>query len=55
VQRTLGHARVTIAAQAIGIAQGALDYATSYVKERQQFGGQSPNSRAYSSCWPTWR
>ena len=36
--RTLDHTRVTIAAQALGIAQGALDYATSYVKERSQFG-----------------
>jgi alkylation response protein AidB-like acyl-CoA dehydrogenase len=35
---TLDHTRVTIAAQAIGIAQGALDYATGYVKERKQFG-----------------
>ena len=35
---TLDHTRITIAAQAIGIAQGALDYATGYVKERQQFG-----------------
>src|SRR6476660_6068461 len=29
--RTLDHTRVTIAAQAIGIAQGALDYAKGYV------------------------
>src|SRR6478672_5756029 len=36
--RTLDHTRVTIAAQAIGIAQGALDYALSYVKQRKQFG-----------------
>jgi alkylation response protein AidB-like acyl-CoA dehydrogenase len=36
--RTLDHTRVTIAAQALGIAQGALDLAASYVKERQQFG-----------------
>jgi alkylation response protein AidB-like acyl-CoA dehydrogenase len=36
--RTLDHTRVTIAAQAVGIAQGALDFASSYVKERQQFG-----------------
>jgi alkylation response protein AidB-like acyl-CoA dehydrogenase len=36
--RTLDHTRVTIAAQAIGIAQGALDYAKGYVKERKQFG-----------------
>jgi alkylation response protein AidB-like acyl-CoA dehydrogenase len=35
---TLDHTRITIAAQAVGIAQGALDYATGYVKERQQFG-----------------
>ncbi|MGH8880984.1 MAG: acyl-CoA dehydrogenase family protein, partial [Stackebrandtia sp.] len=36
--RTLDHTRVTIAAQAVGIGQGALDYASGYVKERQQFG-----------------
>ena len=35
---TLDHTRVTIAAQALGIAQGALDYALGYVKERRQFG-----------------
>ena len=35
---TLDHTRITIAAQALGIAQGALDYAASYVKERRQFG-----------------
>ena len=36
--RTLDHTRITIAAQAVGIAQGALDYALGYVKERKQFG-----------------
>ena len=36
--RTLDHTRVTIGAQAIGIAQGALDGALAYVKERSQFG-----------------
>ncbi|MBM9462113.1 acyl-CoA dehydrogenase family protein [Aeromicrobium sp. YIM 150415] len=35
---TLDHTRVTIAAQAVGVAQGALDYALGYVQERQQFG-----------------
>jgi alkylation response protein AidB-like acyl-CoA dehydrogenase len=35
---TLDHTRVTIAAQALGIAQGALDYAVGYVRERKQFG-----------------
>ena len=37
-KRTLDHTRVTIAAQAVGVAQGALDYALGYAKERQQFG-----------------
>ena len=36
--RTLDHTRVTIGAQAVGIAQGALDQAVAYVKERRQFG-----------------
>lgn len=36
--QTLDHTRVTIAAQAVGVAQGALDYALDYAKERQQFG-----------------
>jgi len=35
---TLDHTRPTIGAQAIGLAQGALDVAIGYVKERQQFG-----------------
>jgi alkylation response protein AidB-like acyl-CoA dehydrogenase len=36
--RALDHSRVTIGAQAVGIAQGALDYALGYTKERRQFG-----------------
>ncbi|MGQ0629677.1 MAG: acyl-CoA dehydrogenase family protein [Sporichthyaceae bacterium] len=36
--RTLDHTRVTIGAQAIGVAQGALDFACGYMKERRQFG-----------------
>src|SRR5690606_20503153 len=36
--RTLDHTRVTIGAQAVGIAAGALAAATSYVQDRQQFG-----------------
>lgn len=35
---TLDHTRITIAAQALGIAQGALDHAIRYVKQRKQFG-----------------
>jgi alkylation response protein AidB-like acyl-CoA dehydrogenase len=36
--KTLDHTRITIAAQALGIAQGALDHAKGYVRERRQFG-----------------
>ncbi|MEU2059917.1 acyl-CoA dehydrogenase family protein [Streptomyces sp. NPDC013455] len=36
--QTLDHTRITIAAQALGVAQGALDYAKGYVQERKQFG-----------------
>ncbi len=35
---TLDHTRITIAAQAIGLAQGAFDVATKYAHECQQFG-----------------
>ncbi|MGA8245745.1 MAG: acyl-CoA dehydrogenase family protein [Nocardioides sp.] len=36
--RTLDHTRITIAAQAVGVAQGALDFALGYAQERRQFG-----------------
>jgi alkylation response protein AidB-like acyl-CoA dehydrogenase len=36
--RTLDYSRPTIAAQALGIAQGAFDVAVAYSKDRQQFG-----------------
>jgi alkylation response protein AidB-like acyl-CoA dehydrogenase len=36
--RTLDHTRITIGAQAVGIAAGALETATAFVKERRQFG-----------------
>jgi alkylation response protein AidB-like acyl-CoA dehydrogenase len=35
---TLDHSRLGIAAQAVGIAQGALDASVSYAADRQQFG-----------------
>ncbi|MGD9987107.1 acyl-CoA dehydrogenase family protein [Pseudonocardia sp.] len=35
---TLDHTRPTIGAQAVGIAQGALDVAIAYAKDRRQFG-----------------
>jgi alkylation response protein AidB-like acyl-CoA dehydrogenase len=36
--RTLDYSRPSIAAQALGIAQGAFDFAARYATERQQFG-----------------
>jgi alkylation response protein AidB-like acyl-CoA dehydrogenase len=36
--RTLDHTRLAIGAQALGIAQGALDASIGYLKERRQFG-----------------
>ncbi|WP_454055563.1 acyl-CoA dehydrogenase [Clostridium sp. Marseille-Q7071] len=36
--KTLDGGRIGIAAQALGIAQGALDEAVAYMKERKQFG-----------------
>jgi alkylation response protein AidB-like acyl-CoA dehydrogenase len=38
--RTLDHSRPGIAAQAVGIAQGALEVATAYARDRQQFGSR---------------
>jgi alkylation response protein AidB-like acyl-CoA dehydrogenase len=35
---TLDRSRLSIAAQAVGIAQGALDFAIGYAAQRQQFG-----------------
>ena len=36
--KTLDSGRLVVAAQCLGIAQGAMDEAVKYVKERQQFG-----------------
>jgi alkylation response protein AidB-like acyl-CoA dehydrogenase len=36
---TLDRSRPTIGAQAVGIAQGAIDYSASYLKQRHAFGG----------------
>ncbi|MGO4614482.1 acyl-CoA dehydrogenase [Nocardia sp. 2TAF39] len=36
--QTLDHTRPTIGAQAVGLAQGALDAAIDYTKDRKQFG-----------------
>jgi alkylation response protein AidB-like acyl-CoA dehydrogenase len=36
--QTLDHTRPTVGAQAVGIAQGAVDAAVAYTKDRKQFG-----------------
>jgi alkylation response protein AidB-like acyl-CoA dehydrogenase len=38
LMKTLDFTRIPVAAQAVGIGQGALDYAIQYTKERTQFG-----------------
>ena len=38
LMKTLDLTRIPVASQAVGIAQGALDYAINYTKERTQFG-----------------
>jgi len=42
----IDNSRVSVAAQAVGIAQGALDKALAYAKERQQFGQPIVNFQA---------
>ncbi len=45
---TLDGGRIGIAAQALGLAEGALDRTVAYVKERKQFGrtiGQFQNTQ----------
>lgn len=37
-QRVVSHSRVALAAMAVGVARAAFEYATSYAKERVQFG-----------------
>ena len=50
--KTLSGGRIGIAAQALGIASGALEFALAYSKDRQAFG--VPSSRPSPSNWPTW-
>ncbi len=41
--RTLDHTRLTIGAQALGLAQGAIDASIGYMKQRRQFGRSIAN------------
>ncbi len=48
--------RIGVAAQALGIAQGAIDECIPYLKNRKQFGKPPcPPSRTPSSSWLTCR
>ena len=50
---TLDGGRIGIAAQALGIAEGAFDATVKYVKERKQFGrtiGQFQNRSCKNAC-----
>lgn len=38
LMKTLDFTRIPVAAQAVGVAQGAIDFAAEYAKERMQFG-----------------
>jgi alkylation response protein AidB-like acyl-CoA dehydrogenase len=47
--------RISIAALAVGIAQGAYESAVRYSKERQQFGKPISEFQAIQFKLPTWR
>ena len=44
--QTLDHTRPTIGAQAVGLAQGAIDAAIAYTKDRKQFGRPIADNQA---------
>ena len=46
--RTFDRTRPGVGAQAVGIAQGALDYAVAYARERKQFGKSIASFQAVS-------
>ena len=48
---TLDGGRIGIAAQALGLAQGAFDETVAYVKERKQFGRSIAKFQNTSSSW----
>ena len=52
---TLDRSRLGVAAQALGIAQGATDYAAAYARSASSSASRSTPSRRSSSSSPTWR
>ena len=55
VMESLNASRPLIGARAVGLAQGALDHALTFVKNRTASGKPSPTTRACAGCLPTWR
>ena len=53
--RILDRSRPGIAAQGLGLAQGATDYALEYAKERETMGSRSRTTSSWRRCSPTWR
>jgi alkylation response protein AidB-like acyl-CoA dehydrogenase len=47
--------RIGVAAMGVGLAQGALDQALAYAKERRRSGSPSRSSRRSRPSSPTWR
>ena len=52
---SLDSGRIGIGAQALGIAQAAMDAAIRYARSARPSASRSPVSRRSSSCWPTCR
>jgi hypothetical protein len=52
--QALDSGRLGIAAVATGLAQGSLDLAVDYAKERETSASRSSSTRASASCSPTW-
>jgi acyl-CoA dehydrogenase len=53
--QSLDFGRSGVAALSVGLARAALEHATVYAKDRQQFGAPSSRTGGYSSCLPTWQ
>ncbi len=47
--------RIGVAAMGVGLAQGALDQALAYAKERRAFGKPISKFQRSRPSWPTWR
>jgi alkylation response protein AidB-like acyl-CoA dehydrogenase len=53
--QTFDHSRPTVASQAVGVGQGAIDLALDYAVRRHTFGQPCPATRGFSSSSRGWR